>query len=212
VLAFFRVNPAKSFNQPDFFLLSACFDQSSGQPRVNPGKQEGGSVTKIKKSASFLFEVSCSQRRHGDDMYTPERHLPTPGLGLWSTREYPVSLRTPPATGCLPILPGRRWKCGSKNNPNSCLNTSLASTTSVEYKGCVQDCSFKVLSCVYTLAIQPYGSPRMREFHLYDSLHLSIYLYILYIYSSRPLRPPRAASRSCGYDGKFSWDKGLLFI
>ena len=63
VLAFFRVNPAKSFNQPDFFIRSACFDQSWGQPRVNPGKQEGGGVKKIKKSTSFLFEVSCSQRR-----------------------------------------------------------------------------------------------------------------------------------------------------
>jgi len=64
VLTFFRVNPAKSFNQPGFFLLrSACFDQSSGQPRVNPGKQEGGGGKKNQKSASFLFEVSCSQRR-----------------------------------------------------------------------------------------------------------------------------------------------------
>jgi len=64
VLAFFRVNPAESFNQPDFFIRSACFDPSSGQPRVNPGKQEGGGdAKKFKKSASFLFEVSCSQRR-----------------------------------------------------------------------------------------------------------------------------------------------------
>jgi len=60
---FFRVNPAKSFNQPDFFIRSACFDPSSGQTRENPGKQEGGGAKKIKKSASFLFEVSCSQRR-----------------------------------------------------------------------------------------------------------------------------------------------------
>jgi len=30
---------------------------------VNPGKQEGGGRKKIKKSVSFLFEVSCSQRR-----------------------------------------------------------------------------------------------------------------------------------------------------
>jgi len=63
VLAFFRVNPAKKFNQPDFFIRSACFDQSSGQPRVNPGKQEGGGREEKKKSVSFLFEVSCSQRR-----------------------------------------------------------------------------------------------------------------------------------------------------
>jgi len=30
---------------------------------VGPGKQEGGGAKKIKKSASFLFEVSCSQRQ-----------------------------------------------------------------------------------------------------------------------------------------------------
>ena len=59
----FRVNPANSFNQPDSFFRSACFDQSSGQPRVNPGKQKGGGAKKIKISASFLFEVSCSQLR-----------------------------------------------------------------------------------------------------------------------------------------------------
>jgi len=64
VLAFFRVTPAESFNQPDvFFIWSACFDQSSGQPRVNPDKQEGGGTKNIQKSASYLFEVSCSQRR-----------------------------------------------------------------------------------------------------------------------------------------------------
>jgi len=56
VLAFFGVNPAKRFNQPDFFLiLSAGFDQSSGQPRVNPGKQEEGSPKKIKKIGEFSF-------------------------------------------------------------------------------------------------------------------------------------------------------------
>jgi len=59
VLAFLRVNPATIFSQPDFFVRSACYDRSSGQPRVNPGKQEGGGggAKKIKKSASFLFEV-----------------------------------------------------------------------------------------------------------------------------------------------------------
>ena len=63
MLAFFRVNPAKSVNQPDFFFRSACFDLSSGQSRVNPGKGTGGRTKQIEKSASFLFEVSCSQRR-----------------------------------------------------------------------------------------------------------------------------------------------------
>ena len=62
VLAFFRVNPAKKV-LPNLFIRSACFVPLSGQPRVNPGKQERGARKKIKKSASFLFEVSCSQRR-----------------------------------------------------------------------------------------------------------------------------------------------------
>jgi len=54
VLAFFRVNPAKSFNQPDFFIRGACFDQSSGRPRVNPGKQEGGDTKKTNYRRVFL--------------------------------------------------------------------------------------------------------------------------------------------------------------
>jgi len=59
MLAFFRVNLAKSSNQPDFFIRDACFDPSSGQPRVDPRKQEGGGgAKKIEKSTSFLFEVS----------------------------------------------------------------------------------------------------------------------------------------------------------
>ena len=60
VLTLFRVNPAQSCNQPYFFIRSACFDQSSGQPRVNPGKQ-GGGAQKLETSASFLFEVSFLQ-------------------------------------------------------------------------------------------------------------------------------------------------------
>jgi len=67
VLAFFRVKTRLNvLIQPIFLIRSACFDPSSGQSRVNPGKQEGGGgggAKKIKKSASFLFEVSCSQRR-----------------------------------------------------------------------------------------------------------------------------------------------------
>jgi len=55
VLAFFRVNPAKSFNQPDFFIRSACCYQSSGQPRVNPGKQKGGGREKNKKNRRVFF-------------------------------------------------------------------------------------------------------------------------------------------------------------
>ena len=55
VLAFFRVNPAYSFNQPNYLIRSACFHQSSGQPRVNPGKQEGGGAKKIEKIGEFSF-------------------------------------------------------------------------------------------------------------------------------------------------------------
>jgi len=55
VLAFFRANPTKSFNQPDFFIRSAGFYQSSGQPRVNPGKQEGGRSKKKSKNRRVLF-------------------------------------------------------------------------------------------------------------------------------------------------------------
>jgi len=55
VLAFFRVNSAKGFNQPDFFIRSACFDSSSGQPRVNPGKQEGWGAPKKSKIGEFSF-------------------------------------------------------------------------------------------------------------------------------------------------------------
>jgi len=50
----FRVNPAKSFINPIFFIRSACFDLSSGQSRVHPGKQEGGGgAKKIKKIGEF---------------------------------------------------------------------------------------------------------------------------------------------------------------
>jgi len=62
-LPFFGYTWLKFFNQPDFVIRGACFDQSSGQPRVYPGKQEQGGAQKIKKTASFLFEVSFSQRQ-----------------------------------------------------------------------------------------------------------------------------------------------------
>jgi len=53
VLAFFRVNSAKSSINPIFFIRGACFDPSSGQPRVNPGKQEGGDVKKKNRRVFF---------------------------------------------------------------------------------------------------------------------------------------------------------------
>ena len=55
VLAFFRVTPAKSLINPIFLIRSACFDQSSGQPRVNPGKQEGGGPQKKSKNRRVFF-------------------------------------------------------------------------------------------------------------------------------------------------------------
>jgi len=56
---------------------------------MNKGKQEGGGAKQIKKSASFLFEVSCSQRRshygcgaplplHGEYVFTYARRMGQP--------------------------------------------------------------------------------------------------------------------------------------
>jgi len=67
VLPPFRVNPAKGFKQPDFFGPERLFWSIVGSTLAwdNPEKQErGGSAKEIKTSASFLFEVSCSQRRN----------------------------------------------------------------------------------------------------------------------------------------------------
>jgi len=56
VLAFFsRVNPANSFNQPDFVYPARLIDQSLGQPRVNPGKQEGGGHENNQNIGEFSF-------------------------------------------------------------------------------------------------------------------------------------------------------------
>jgi len=63
VLAFFRVNPAKSFDQPNLFYPERLFLSIIGSASGEPGETGRGGRKKIKKSASFLFEVSCSQRR-----------------------------------------------------------------------------------------------------------------------------------------------------
>jgi len=63
VLAFFRVNPAKSFNQPNFFNPGRLFLSIVGSTTGEPGETGRGGAKKIEKSASFLFEVSRSQRR-----------------------------------------------------------------------------------------------------------------------------------------------------
>jgi len=41
--------------KPIFFIQRACFHQSSGQSRVNPGKQEGGGRKKDQKIGEFYF-------------------------------------------------------------------------------------------------------------------------------------------------------------
>jgi len=51
----FSGKPGYSFNQPVFFIRSARFDQSSGQPRVSPGKQGGGGSRKKRKIGEFSF-------------------------------------------------------------------------------------------------------------------------------------------------------------
>jgi len=63
VLAYFRVNSAKSLNKPDFFIRATYFDQLSGYPRVYPRKREGAVAKASTQSASFLFEVFCDQQR-----------------------------------------------------------------------------------------------------------------------------------------------------
>jgi len=54
VLAFFRVNPAKSFNQPDFFYPERLIGSIVGSSSGEPGKQEGGGRQQ-KKIGEFSF-------------------------------------------------------------------------------------------------------------------------------------------------------------
>jgi len=51
---FFGQTRLKVLINPIFFIRSACFDLSSGQSRVNPGKQEGGGREKIKNRRVFF--------------------------------------------------------------------------------------------------------------------------------------------------------------
>jgi len=53
VLTFFR--GLKVLINPISFIRSACFDLSSGQSRVNPGKQEGGGREKNQSMGEFSF-------------------------------------------------------------------------------------------------------------------------------------------------------------
>jgi len=85
---------------PICFIRSACFDQSSSQSRVNPGKHGGGGAKKLKTSASFLFEASCSQRQQLQlfsfvaqvaSASTSQRTLPSQ---RWLTRQDTVLLQS----------------------------------------------------------------------------------------------------------------------
>jgi len=62
-----------------FLIMSACFDQSSGQPRVNPGKQEGGGREKNKQIGEFYFR-GILQPTTGE----PEFSLPSPSQEIHS--------------------------------------------------------------------------------------------------------------------------------
>jgi len=63
VLALLRVNPAKSFNQPDCFYPARLFVSIVGSASGELGETgREAREKKKKKSTSFLFEISCSQR------------------------------------------------------------------------------------------------------------------------------------------------------
>jgi len=63
VLAFFRVNPAKVLINPIFLIGAPGLINRRVNLGLTRGNREGGGGKKIKKSESFLFEASCSQRR-----------------------------------------------------------------------------------------------------------------------------------------------------
>jgi len=54
-LPFFGQTRLQVSINPICCIRSACFYQSSGQPRVNPGKQEGGGVKKNRNIGEFSF-------------------------------------------------------------------------------------------------------------------------------------------------------------
>jgi len=64
VLAYFRVNPAKKLQSTQFFLSGApVLIHRPVNLGLTRGNRKGGGGADKKKSATFLFEVSCSQRR-----------------------------------------------------------------------------------------------------------------------------------------------------
>jgi len=56
VLAFFRVYPAESFNQPDFCNPGRLFLSIVGSTSGKPGETGRGGGQKNKKNACFLFK------------------------------------------------------------------------------------------------------------------------------------------------------------
>ena len=52
---------------PLSFILSACFDQSSDQPRVNRGNRKEGGKKKIKEIGEFHFRGILQPMTGGGD-------------------------------------------------------------------------------------------------------------------------------------------------
>ena len=72
-----QVNPQLKISiNPIFFIRGACFDQSSGQHRVNPGKQEGGDTKKSNYRRVFFsryLAVNDGALRSHSDVWAPLR-------------------------------------------------------------------------------------------------------------------------------------------
>jgi len=70
VLAFFRVNPAKSFNQPNFFYPERLFLSIVGSASGKPGATGTGGREKNRKIGEFSFRgilqpTTANQRYFG---------------------------------------------------------------------------------------------------------------------------------------------------
>ena len=63
--SFFLGEPGYKFRSTLFFYPERLFWSIVGSTSGEPGETGRGGAKKIKKSASFLFEASCSQRRRG---------------------------------------------------------------------------------------------------------------------------------------------------
>jgi len=120
VLAFFRVNPAKCYNQPDFFYPERLFWSIIGSTSGEPGETGRGGAKKIKKIGEFSFQgilqpttelgkTSDEARREtGHTHTTRTTHTPHD-----TTRTYPlISPRLSPHRWLREVGPPghlRRW-------------------------------------------------------------------------------------------------------